>query len=299
METVLITGGSGTIGTKLSALLVEKGYAVRHLSRSPTGKEKYPSFKWDLKKQYIDPKALENVDHLIHLAGSGIADKRWTDDRKKDLISSRVDSMNLLHQKFADKGTKLKTVVSSSGINYYGFAESEKIFTEKDPPGNDFLSDVCIKWENAALQFKSTSRVVLMRTAIVLSPKGGALEKLAQPIRFFVGSPLGSGKQWMPWIHLDDICGMYVHALESNIEGPINAVAPESKTNKEFTQLVAKTLRKPLLMPNIPAFALKLALGELSVVLLNGNRADCGKIVESGFTFNFPTLEEALQNLLT
>lgn len=297
-ETVLITGASGAIARALSKKL-ENNYSIRFLTRK---KEAENEFEWDLETLIIDEKAFENVSHIIHLAGANISEKRWTEDRKEELISSRVDSAKLILNTLKKKNLKLKSFISASGINYYGTKTTNKIFTENDAPGNDFLSEVVVVWEKAADEFKENDiaeRVVKIRTAVVFSKKDGALAKMMTPIKFGVGSPIGSGKQYMPWIHIDDICSIYEFALKnSEIEGAFNATAPQHTTNENLTKYIAKILKKPLFMPNVPSFILKLIFGELSSVLLEGSRASSEKIQKAGFEFKFPDLEVALEDLL-
>ncbi|MES2629642.1 MAG: TIGR01777 family oxidoreductase [Bacteroidota bacterium] len=299
METVLITGGSGMIGSRLSEMLNKKGYSVRHLVRHPQGNERFPSFAWSVRRNYIDPAALQDVDHVIHLAGSGIADQRWTESRKRVIVSSRVDTLHLLYQKLSEQSIRIKTLVSASGINYYGMRDPEHINREEDPAGKDFLSAVCVKWEQEALKFPPDTRVVMLRTATVLSKKGGALERLAKPVKLYAGAPLGSGRQWFPWIHIDDLCRMYIHALENPLAGPYNAVSSEHITNEGFTKKLAAILKKPLWLPNIPGWVMKLLFGELAVVLLYGNRAENQKIRSTGFVFKYPEVEPALKEALS
>ncbi|MCJ7932172.1 MAG: TIGR01777 family oxidoreductase [Chryseobacterium sp.] len=200
------------------------------------------------------------------------------------------------------KNSKLKSFVSASGINFYGTQTTEKIYTENDLPGNDFLSEVVILWEKAAdsfLEQNLTERVVKIRTAVVLSEKEGALKKMIPPIQYYIGSPLGSGKQYMPWIHINDICSIYELALKnSSIHGSYNAVSPQHVTNRELTRQIAKVLKKPLFMPNVPAFMLKLIFGELANAILEGSRASSEKIRKTGFQFEFADLNKALDNLL-
>lgn len=297
-EIVLITGANGLIAKELSQRL-EKEYTVRFLTRK---KQNANEFEWNVDAGTIDATALENVSHIIHLAGAGVAEKRWTEERKKEIISSRVGSAGLLLKTLQKKNQKLKSFVSASGINYYGTETTEKIFTEKDGPGHDFLSKVTIVWEQAADEFKNqrvAERVVKLRTGVVLSEKEGALKKMLPTIKAGIGSPLGTGKQYMPWIHIQDICSMYEFALKnSELDGAFNAVAPEHATNKDLTVQAAKVLKKPLFMPNVPAFVLKLLFGELSVAVLEGSRACSEKIQHAGFQFKFPDLKEALKDLL-
>ncbi|WP_294299803.1 TIGR01777 family oxidoreductase [uncultured Chryseobacterium sp.] len=297
-EIVLITGANGLIAKELSKRL-EKEYTVRFLTRK---KQHENEFEWNTNAGTIDENALENVSHIIHLAGAGIAEKRWTEERKKEIISSRVGSAGLMLKALQRKNQKLKSFVSASGINYYGTETTEKIFTEKDGPGNDFLSKVTVVWEQAADEFKNRNvaeRVVKLRTGVVLSEKEGALKKMLPTIKAGIGSPLGTGKQYLPWIHIQDICAMYEFALKnSELDGPFNAVAPEYATNEDLTEKTAQVLKKPLFMPNVPGFILKLIFGELSVAVLEGSRASAEKIEKAGFRFMFPNLKEALKDLL-
>lgn len=297
-EIVLITGAGGMIARELSKRL-EKDYTVRFLTRK---KQHSNEFEWDVRKGTIDEAALENVSHVIHLAGANISEKRWTTERKEELISSRVDSAQLILKTLREKKIKLKSFITASGINYYGTKTTDTIFTEKDAPGNDFLSEVVVLWERAADNFKEQNlaeRVVKIRTAVVLSEKDGALKKMIPTIKMGIGSPLGSGKQFMPWVHIKDICSIYEFALKnSDLDGAYNATAPEHITNEDLTKNIAKILRKPLFMPNVPGFVLKLIFGELADALLEGSRASSQKIQDAGFQFEFPRLEMALEDLL-
>jgi uncharacterized protein (TIGR01777 family) len=297
-EIVLITGANGLVAQELSKRL-EKEYSVRFLTRK---KRNSNEFEWDIKNQSIDETAFENVSHIIHLAGANISEKRWTDERKKELISSRIDSANLILKTLQKNNIKLKSFISASGINYYGTKTTEKIFTEKDDPGNDFLSEVVVLWERVADDFKEQNiaeRVVKIRTAVVLSEKDGALKKMIPTIKMGIGSPLGTGKQYMPWIHIKDICSIYEFALKnSELDGAFNATSPEHTTNENLTKKIAEVLKKPLFMPNVPSFVLKLLFGELASALLEGSRASSEKIQKEGFKFEFPVLKGALEDLL-
>ncbi|PIF46135.1 hypothetical protein CLU96_3154 [Chryseobacterium sp. 52] len=297
-EIILITGAGGMIARELSKK-IEKEYTVRFLTR----KKKHDNdFEWDIKKGTIDESALDNVSHIIHLAGANISEKRWTQERKQELISSRVDSAGLLLETIRKKKIKLKSFISASGINYYGTVTTDKIYTEDDASGNDFLSEVVVVWEKAADDFKEQNlaeRVVKIRTAVVLSEKDGALKKMVPTIQYGIGSALGSGKQYMPWIHIEDICSIYETALKNPaMDGAYNAVSPQHTTNENLTGKIAEVLKKPLFMPNVPAFVLKLIFGELADALLEGSRASSQKIQDTGFQFKFPDLKNALENLL-
>ncbi len=291
MENVLITGGTGLIGSALTVLLEKEGYNVRILSRNPMAKNQ---FKWNLKDQYIDDKAFENLHHIIHLAGAGIADKRWTPKRKQVIIDSRVNSVELLFSKTESSQIDLKTFVSASGIGYYGAVTSDHIFIETDEAENDFLGQVCKVWEEAVLQFESINiPTTILRTGIVLSANGGAIEKMKTPIV----SPLGSGHQYMPWIHIDDLCQLYLSAIQGKIKGIYNAVAPEYQTNKSFSKKLSKSLGRPYIPFGVPAFGLKTIFGELAIIPLTGSRISCEKLINDGFEFKYPKLSEAFENL--
>lgn len=296
MASILVTGGTGFIGTALCDLLREKGYTVLILSR--TKSDTPNTYYWNLKEHYIDPEAIIKADYIIHLAGAGIVDKRWTNERKRILIDSRVKTANLLFEKTKELNPNLKGFISASAVGYYGATTSEKNYKENDAPGNDFVSTICIAWEKASNQFRASNiRTVILRTGMVLSKDGGALEKLSQPIKLGVGAALGIGEQYIPWIHLDDLCNMYLEAIENKeIEGVYNAVTPEHITNKSLTKTIANKLKKPLWLPNIPAFVMKLILGEMAVIVLEGSRVSSEKIIATGFKFKYPTIKEALDN---
>lgn len=293
MIKILITGGTGLVGMHLQKKLIEKDYEVVVLSRNPKQKNE---FKWDVENGFIDPSALKGITHVIHLAGAGIADKRWINKRKKELINSRVKSANLLFQKVKELEIPLKGFISASGIGYYGAITSEKIFSEEDLPENDFISKICVKWEASAKQFEQLNiPVTILRTGVVLSKNGGALQKMNTPLFL---SALGNGNQYMPWIHIEDLSNLYIKAIEnSKFVSVLNAVAPEHLTNETFTKTLSKIIKKPVLPMNVPSFVIKTALGELAYILLKGSRVSSNKIKELGFTFKFNTLKEALKNL--
>jgi uncharacterized protein (TIGR01777 family) len=297
METVLITGGSGLVGTMLTQMLVEKGYRVRHLSRHVRGDEPIATFLWNYEKDYLDPEALEDADHIIHLAGTNIAASHWTIDHKKEIVDSRVKSLELLHRKLDQAGKFPKTLVSASGVNFYGNTTTDRIFNESDPHGPGFLAKVCEEWERTALGFSKHMRVVVLRTGTVLSEQGGALEKIAKPVRYYLGAPLGSGRQWMPWIHIEDLCRMYIYALENPLAGIYNAAASEHITNRMLTQGIARSMHKFIFLPGIPELILKLVFGELAEIILYGSRVSNDKIQAEGFRFLYPELQPALDHI--
>lgn len=291
MSKILITGGTGLVGTRLTEILLQKKHEVVILSRNPKNKNE---FKWDISKNYIDKNAFKNIDYIIHLAGAGIADERWSDKRKQLIIDSRVKTANLLFETIKKHNFNIKGFISASGIGFYGAITSDKIYTENDAVANDFLGDVCQKWENAAHQFKALKiPVTILRTGIVLSKKGGALEKMKTPII----SPLGSGKQYLPWIHIDDLCNMYLKAIEEDLIGIYNAVAPEHQTNTTFSKTLAKSINRPFIGINVPSFILKFLFGEMAKILLEGSRVSAKKIENNGYSFQYKTLKKALESL--
>lgn len=294
---ILITGGTGLVGTRLSEKLVQKGHTVTHLSRRANPNAKYPAHKWDIEKGEIDPKALE-VDHIIHLAGAGVGDEKWTEKRKKVIYDSRVDSTRLLHDKVKESGIKLKSFLCASAIGYYGMDTGDQLVTETSPGANDFLAKVTNDWEAAATGFKDLDiPLAYVRIGVVFSSKGGALVKMAQPVKFGLGAALGSGKQYISWIHIDDICELIIWLIENKKQGIYNGVAPNPLTNNEITKAIAHTLKKPLFLPPVPAFVLKMMLGEMSSIALGGNKVAAQKLVEEGFEFQFNDITSALSDI--
>lgn len=298
VKTVLITGGTGLVGTQLSELLSSKGYTVTHLSRNPTQK-RYQTFYWDVKKMEIDDDAITSADAIIHLAGAGVSDKRWSTDWKKEIYNSRIDSTRLLQKKVAELNPTLQHFISASAIGYYGWDSGEKLVDEQSEKGEGFLADVVNDWEKAVNTFKELNiKTSKVRIGIVLSEKGGALVEMMKPIKFGVGAPLASGKQYMSWIHIRDLCGIFAHVLENSDGGVFNGVAPTPVTNKEFTKSIANKLKKPLWLPNVPKFALRLIVGEMADILVGGNHVSGKKVVDAGFNFQYVALDHALKDLL-
>lgn len=300
MKKILITGGNGNIGRYLSKLLINKGYSVFILTRGRTCLEgDVPSYHWDPLKNEIDQEAITDTEYIIHLAGENIAAKRWSEQRKKEIIDSRILSADFLLKQVQKRENQLKAFISASAIGYYGSETTNKIFNEDDFAGKDFLSDVCVRWENASNRFiQKGIRVVSLRTGVVLSENGGALKRMSMFVKLGLGSSPGTGAQYIPWIHIEDLCNIYVKAIEDeSYSGSYNAVAPEHIKSAEFYKSMAKVLRKPLLMPRIPKFAMQLLFGDLSVILLEGSRVSCNKIVQKGFQFKYTLLEDALLNI--
>lgn len=300
MAKVLISGGTGSIGSLMADFLHQRGHEVGLLSRSKHNGGAYKTYQWNIEENYLDPEALKSCEYIIHLAGAGIADKKWTAERKKEIIESRVLSTDLLYNKVNEHKTPLKAFISASAVGYYGQLTSDRIFNEEDKSANDFVGKTCFLWEQSAERFEKLGiRTVRLRIGVVLMEKGGALEKMAEPVRMGVGSPLGSGKQFIPWVHVDDLIGMFYKALTNDdMSGAYNAVAPTPVNNAEFTRILAKVLNKKLWLPNVPAFVLKVLLGERASLVLKGSRVSSQKMENTGFDFQYRFLQSALEDLL-
>lgn len=300
-QKVLITGGSGLVGTQLSEKLVQQGYEVVHLSRSQNSSSTYKIFTWDISNKIIEEDAFENVNYIIHLAGAGIADKRWSDKRKRVLTSGRVDGAKLIYSYLKSGDHNVEAFISASAIGIYGFDTGGILQTEdRFQLGDDFLATLTKKWESAADQFTDLGiRVIKLRFGLVLSENGGLLEKLAPLAKLGLSSAFGSGEQFMSWIHIEDLTEICIAAIKNHeMHGPYNAVSPNPVTNKQFLAALSKVLNKPYFLPNTPQFVLKIILGELSSAITGGNKVSPKKILETNFNFQFPGLREALRDLI-
>ena len=295
---VLLTGGSGLIGRHLTQLLLDNGYEVSHLSRTPENDSRVKTFLWNVKKNEIDAACITGVDTIVHLAGAGVAEKRWTDKRKKEIIESRTRSIWLIYDLLKKKNHLVKSVISASATGFYGDRDGQ-ILTEHTTPGDDFLAEVCLKWEAAVDEGVELGlRIVKLRTGIVLDKNGGALPQMANPVKWGIGSPLGDGRQWMPWIHWQDVAYLYFYAItNTKLKGVYNMAAPNPVTNQQFTLVLAKQLHRPLWAPKVPAFLLKLLFGEMSIVILGSAKVSCQKIEETGFKFKYSDLAAALNEI--
>jgi uncharacterized protein (TIGR01777 family) len=313
MSTVLITGGTGLIGTALSKMLLSKSYNVIIVTRSSSVRLSNYSFQastiscaqWNIEKETIDEDAVAKADYIIHLAGANVGDKRWTEERKKEIVESRVKSSALIVKALKEIPNNVKAVVCASAIGWYGDQGLNRSFfkggslKEDAPPSNDFLGQTCKQWEDALRPVQTLGkRLVIFRQGIVLSNEGGAFPEFKKPLKFGVAAILGSGKQIISWIHIEDLCRMYIHALEHDITGVFNAVAPQPESNKTLTLQLAKKLRGNFFIPvRVPAFALKIALGEMSIEVLKSATVSCRKIQSAGFKFLYSSVEEALKSL--
>ncbi|WP_304234767.1 TIGR01777 family oxidoreductase [Jiulongibacter sediminis] len=297
----LITGGTGLVGKELTSILLAEGHEVGILTRSKReSKGKVTYFQWDIDQQEIEEQALEGVDCLIHLAGAGIADKRWSEKRKQEIIDSRVNPLKFLAAEFQRKGNFPAKIVSASAIGYYGFDTGDQLLSEVHKAGKDYISNVVVEWEKAVNAFAKTasSPAVKLRIGIVLDKNAGALPQLAMPVKLGVGSPLGDGEQWMSWIHVHDLAQMFYEAATNKaMDGVFNAVAPNPEQNKTIVKELGKVLKRPIWAPNVPKIALKLLLQERAQLVLGGNKVSSVKIEDTGFTFKFKELSDALADI--
>jgi hypothetical protein len=293
---VLVSGSSGLIGTALRARLATAGHEVVRLVRSAPGPGEV---RWDLQARTIDRSALEGIDAVVHLAGAGIGDKRWSEAYKREILDSRVVGTTLLAEALAGMERRPAVLLSGSAIGVYGSRGDEEL-DEASAPGTGFLADVCTAWEAATAPAEAAGiRVVHLRTGIVLSPAGGALKKQLPLFRFGLGGRFGSGRQWQSWISLDDEIGAIEHLLAAPVSGAVNLTAPAPVTNREFTQTLARVLKRPAFLP-VPAFAPKLLLGAELVqnLLLDGQRVLPRRLLDDGYAFAHADLETALRALL-
>ncbi|SDM90662.1 hypothetical protein SAMN05421820_105348 [Pedobacter steynii] len=293
-----MTGATGMIGRKLIGALQEKGHTVAVLSRKPVAIENVKVFLWNVYEQEIDPACLEGVNTIIHLAGENVAGKKWSPARKKKLIDSRVLSAKLLYQLIKEQQTDIQAFISASAVGYYG-DRGDQILTEESSAGTGFLAECCRQWEAAVDEGAALGlRIVKCRIGFVLARNEGALPALDKPIRFFVGAGLGSGKQWVPWIHVDDVVEAFLSAVENDQwTGPYNICAPFPVSNLNLSKAIAKKLHRPVWPINVPEGVLKLILGEMSSVALISNNTSAQKILDTGFKFKFLQLENALTDI--
>lgn len=296
---VTVSGATGRVGRHLVAALKARGDDVVALSRDGDRAAEQlgvPAFSWDLKNEAVPRPALEGRDAVVHLAGEDVG-QRWNAKVKAEILDSREKgTRNMVHSIF-DTKPRPKTLICASASGYYGARGSEPV-DEHEPPGSDWLAEVCARWERQAETARVGTRLVIVRTGIVLDAEGGALAKMLPPFKAGVGGPIGSGKQYMPWIHLDDLVGIYLAAIDHpRFNGAINASAPDPATNKQFAKALGRAVNRPAVAP-APAVALKLMFGEMSQIVVNGVRMVPGRAAELGYDFQHPDLDEALRSTL-
>jgi uncharacterized protein len=308
MESILITGGTGIIGSHLQHFLVERGYSVivlvRDNAKNKPSSSNITYAKWNVEKGEIDKDAIASADFIIHLAGANVASKRWTNNRKKEIVESRTKSGELIIKSLKEIPNKIKAIISASAIGWYGADTTESKrngFKEDAPAANDFLGSTCKVWE-ASIQpvEKLYKRLCIFRFGIVLSEKGGALEEFKKPLKFGIAAILGNCKQIISWIHIHDVCRLLLFAIEhETVSGIYNAVALRPVSNKELTLTLAKQMRgKRFISAYLPSFILKIALGEMSVEVLKSTTVNDDKIKNASFSFLYPSIEAALENLI-
>lgn len=295
---ILLTGGTGLIGKHLANLLLDQGYTVSDLSRSKGKDARIKTYQWDVPNRKIDEDCIDGVDVIVHLAGANVAGKRWTESRKKEILDSRTRSIELIYDLLKWKKNNVQAVVSASGISYYG-DRNDELLTEDSSLGDGFLAEVSKEWEAAVDKGAELGlRIVKFRTGVMLDKRGGALPQLAAPVKWGIGSPMGNGRQWVPWIHWHDVVKLYFYAImHTKLHGVYNMVAPNPVTNKQFVKAVAKQLHRPLCAPNVPSSIIKLLVGEMSTMVLASTKASAQKIIDHGFKFDFPVIEDALKEI--
>lgn len=296
MATILLCGGTGFVGARLQTLLREQGHHVRLLTRTPQGPDQ---FAWDTRAGTIDDQAVQGVDAVINLAGAGIADGRWTAARRREIVESRVQSAALLRQAFQRTGQLPAVYLSASAIGYYGNSGELLMHETDEPTDRGFLATTCLAWEQAADEVAALGiRTVKFRIGVVLGQEGGALREIIKPLRLGLGSYFGDGRAWYSWIHRDDLCRMFIWALENKpVAGVFNAVAPHPARNRHLVEAAAQGLRKKVLYAPVPAFALRLALGEMADTILFSTRVSAEKIQAAGFEFGFTKVDNAMAEI--
>lgn len=298
---ILIAGATGLVGQELVKLCHQNGIAVNYLSTRKsklTTTDNYKGFFWNPENDDIDMACFKDVEVVVNLAGASIS-KRWTDSYKKEILNSRLDSANCIFNSIKKHNLHIKHYISASAIGVYPNSLTNYYEEDFDKTSNSFLGEVVQQWELAAKKIETLNvNVSLVRTGLVLSKNGGALPEIVKPIKLYAGAAFGSGKQWQSWIHINDLARIFLFILEHQLEGTYNAVAPNAVSNSELTKAVASTLNKPLFLPNIPKFAMKLVLGEMHMLLFESQRVSSGKIEEEGFEFQFPNLKPALQDII-
>ncbi len=300
-KNILITGATGLIGSQLVPALQAKGYQVSILSRSKQEIDQVDCYQWDIAKGILPQEAIDKADTIIHLAGANVGSQKWTAERKQAIINSRVDSADLLLDRIHKSNSKPATFITASAVGYYGLLTSKKIFKETDPAATDFFGEVGKAWESVLEKTKALEiRSVALRVGVVLAKEDGALPKMAMPLKFGFGTPIGSGKQYIPWIHIDDIVSIFVKAIEDpNMQGAYNSAAPEHVNNKDFIKTLCAVKKRIFIPVGAPSVILKLALGEMAGIVLEGSRVSSNKIVETGFEFKFSELKNALLDLVS
>lgn len=301
MQRILIAGGTGFVGKQLIDQLVQSGYNVAALSRTP---ERYQTneslqyYAWNIEKNYIDSEAFENVNIIINLTGENIGEKRWTNKRKTELLESRIGALNLLHTYMERLQVPLQLLISTSAVGYYGAVTSQSILTEETTSGNDFLASICTQWESAALQFEKVNcKVVILRLGLVIG-NGGVYDKMSFFAKYGISTAIGKGTYYVPWISLDDLVKLYLFILKNPaFEGVYNTVSSTHTTMNEFSNALINSFNKSKIIPNAPKIVMKMLFGEMSVMLSEGTRISNEKLTSTGFEFEDNSLSRLFKNL--
>ena len=299
----LITGATGLVGSKLTEELLKEGHYVHYLTTRESAIEdekKYKGFLWNVNAMSIDPACIEGVDTIIHLAGESVFQK-WTEDAKKRIMDSRIDSTQLLLNLLNDNEHQVQQVITASAIGIYPDDQNSHALKENEipPMADNFLADVCIAWESMGLQFAEMGlRHAIVRIGIVLAPDGGALEQMVKPVKLYAGAGFGNGEMWQSWIAIDDLVGIFIHISEEELEGVYNGVAPYPVKNRAMIEAIGEQIGKPVFLPNVPKFMMKLILGDMAAIVLSSQHASSSKVEESGYVYELPNLKEALQAYL-
>ncbi len=295
---ILITGATRLVGKQLIQILHASGHDISILSRKNTPVKNAKVFLWDVYKQTIDPTCMEGIDTIIHLAGEPIAEKKWTKERKQQIIDSRVKSTELLYKTIREHGNHVKAFISASAVGYYG-DRGDEVLHEDSGTGSGFMARCCKLWEDAVDEGESTGmQIVKFRIGFILAKGQGALASMDKPIRYFVGAALGTGEQWIPWVHIDDIIAMFVKAVnEPAFRGAFNACAAFPVTNATLTKAIAKALNRPVWPLKVPEKILEMILGKMSAVVTLSTNASAQKLLDKGFIFKYTRLEDALADI--
>ena len=294
---VLITGGSGLLGSALTKKLLKNSIDVVHLTRNKSSKNDVKNYLWNWEKNEIDENCFVGVTHIVHLAGAGIAEKAWTQKRKEEIVKSRVLTTRLIHSKITQLKLPISGFIAASAVGIYGAQISEKVFTEKDKAFEDFMGNCCKQWENSVDKFESISRVVKLRLGVILDKNHGALPRIANMVKNRIGSPLGNGQQYMPWIHIEDAVNVfYKSILDEEISGTFNTVSSDYITNSKLTNKIGNVFNRKIWLPNVPSFVLKFLYGEMSETILKGVKVSNKKLKDE-IKLKYENIEDALTEI--
>lgn len=295
---ILITGGSGLLGSALTKKLLINNIEVAHLTRSKSSKNDVKNYLWNWEKNEIDENCFIGVTHIVHLAGAGIAEKAWTQKRKEHIVKSRVLTTRLMHSKINELNLPISAFIAASAVGIYGAQTSEKVFKEEDEPFEDFIGNCCMQWENSVNKFETMSRVVKLRLGVILDKNHGALPRITNMVKNGIGSPLGNGQQYMPWIHIDDAVNIFFNSIvNEKFFGTFNAVSSDYITNYELTKKIGEVFNKKIWLPNVPSFVLKFLYGEMSDTILKGVKVSNEKLKAIDLKLKYEKIEEALSEI--